>query len=106
MQYYNITDYESLLRAVRKEEYENDISTGMKQQANIVTTPVRKGSIEEALKTEDVYEELASLRKEVQELKKGKKPFWPRRQGQNNQDNRHNQPNKNEETEAKRPLNM
>ena len=68
VQFYNITDYESLLRAVRKEEYENDISTGMKHQAYIVTTPVRKGSTEEDLKTEDVYEELASLRKEVQEL--------------------------------------
>ena len=43
----NILDYESLLRADRKEEYENDISTGMKHQASVVTTSVRKGTTEE-----------------------------------------------------------
>ena len=80
----NATLQAILLRAVRKEEYENDISTGMKQRTNIVTTPIRKGSKEVDLKTEDVYEELAGLRKEAQELKKGKKLLWPRRQGPNN----------------------
>ena len=100
VQFYNITDYEALLRAVRKAENENEISTGMIHQANIVTATVRKYSTREDSKT-DVLEELTSLRKEIQELKKGRKPFWPRRQGQYNQDNRHNQTNQNEETEAK-----
>ena len=72
----SITNFEMLRRAVREEEHEIKISTGIQHQATTTkcSTDINTGQDEERMKL--LLDKITSLEAQVKELNQRRKPWW------------------------------
>lgn len=105
----SITNFEMLRRAVREEEHEIKISTGLQHQATTTKSYTEKNIQEDATKMNILLDKITALENQMKEINQRKKPWWQRKQENKERYKRETATNDTEkvgETSKKETLNM